>query len=215
MPSLRSSAEFPALVARLRTGLGLMGRGFGVSAAAFLRLAWLVVKRVGGVALALVLLFEQWGWRPLSAVLARLAQFAPIAACERVIAGLPPFGALLVFGAPVVLLVPLKLAALYLITTGHAVSAGAVFIGAKVVGTAIVARLYALTEPQLMQIGWFKWAHEVIAPRVHALHAEIRASWAWRYGRVVKWGAKRAAAAAIERLRSEMLSWFAGRTPQA
>ena len=100
-----------------------MRRGFGLSAGAFLRLAWLVLQRAGGVALALVVLFEQWGGRPLSAVLARLARFAPIAACERVIAGLPPTAALLVFGLPVVRLGPLKLAALYLITTGHAASA--------------------------------------------------------------------------------------------
>jgi hypothetical protein len=54
------------------------------------------------------------------------------------------------------------------------------------VGTAIVARLFQLTEPQLLRIPWFAWAYGRFMPWKEALTAWVRASWPWRYGRVVK-----------------------------
>ena len=53
-------------------------------------------------------------------------------------------------------------------------------------GTAIVARLFILTSPQLMRIGWFARLHDRIMPWKHALYEQIRVSWAWRYGRMLK-----------------------------
>ena len=84
---------------------------------AVLLLAWVLQgRRASGrqwaaMALAyfgLVLVFEEWGWRPLSAFIARLAKYAPIAAVERLIANLPPYAALFAIALPTVLLVPLK-----------------------------------------------------------------------------------------------------------
>jgi hypothetical protein len=90
------------------------------------------------------------------------------------------------FVGPSLVLFPLKLLALYLIATGHAIMAGLLFIGAKLVGTSVLARLYMLTSPQLMRIPWFARAHDKLMPWKDALFAKIRASWAWRYGRIVK-----------------------------
>jgi hypothetical protein len=178
--------DLGTLARRFRQGARLIGLGAGRMGDALVWLAWLWVKRALGVLLALIVIFEQWGWRPLVALFSRLAHLAPIAALERWIGNLPPYGALVAFGLPTVFLLPLKLLALFLIAHGHAVSAAALFIGAKVVGTAVVARLYQLTSPQLMSIGWFKRGHDALAPRLHALHEEIRRSWAWRYGRMLK-----------------------------
>jgi hypothetical protein len=186
MSDTHKSPDATALARRFRQGLGLIALGSSQAGGAVARLAWLWFKRAGGLLLALIVLFEQWGWQPLVALLARLARLAPIAALERVISRLPPYAALLAFGLPTVFLLPLKLLALYLIANGHAVSAAALFIGAKVVGTAVVARLFQLTSPQLMRIWWFKQAHDAIAPRLHKLHEDIRRSWAWRYGRMLK-----------------------------
>ncbi len=186
MSDTPSKSDPTVLVRRLRQGLGLIGRGFSQAASALARLAWLWVKRALGVLLALLVIFEQWGWQPLVAFFSRLTRLAPVAALERWIAKLPPYGALVAFGLPTVFLLPLKLLALFLIAQGHTLSAAALFIGAKVVGTAVVARLYQLTAPQLMRIGWFKRGYDLLAPRLHALHEEIRRSWAWRYGRMLK-----------------------------
>ncbi len=141
--------------------------------------------------LALVIIFEEWGWEPLAAALARLARFRPIAALERWIAGLPPFGALLVFALPVTLLFPLKLVAVWLLAQGKVFLAGTLFVGAKLASTAIIARLFMLTKPALMRIGWFARAYAWFLPWHDAALAWLRNSWAWRQGRIVKATTKR------------------------
>lgn len=156
--------------------------------------------------LALWLLFEEWGWKPLAAALARLGRLAPFAAAERLIQRLPPYPALLVFALPSALLFPLKLVALYLVTQGFKVAAAGLFVGAKIVGTALVARLFQLTQPALMRIGWFRRGYEILMPWKDALFAQIRASWAWRYGRIVKARIKKALAPAMVSVRSLLAS---------
>ena len=153
--------------------------------------------------LALIIVFEEWGWRPLAAALAQLARLKPIAWLEAHIQRLPPYGALVVFAAPSILILPLKLVALYLITSGREIAATLLFIGAKVVGTAIVARLFQLTEAQLLQIPWFAWAYGIVMPWKHALTDWIRESWAWRYGRVVKERVRRFARPLLQAIRAE------------
>lgn len=135
---------------------------------------------------ALIVLFEEWGWQPLMALLGRLTRFKPWAALERWIAGLPPYGALAVFALPMMLLFPLKFVALYLLADGRALAAGAVFLGAKVASTAFIARIFLLTKPALLRIGWFARAYGWFMPWKEAFFAMIRASWPWRYGRMVK-----------------------------
>lgn len=155
-----------------------------------LRAQWLVLRPVLMTALqiiaALFVLFEEWGWRPLSELLARLARFAPLAAIERWIAGLPPYAALAVFALPTTLLLPLKFVAMWLLASGKYWTATALFAGAKVASTALIARIFTLTKPMLMQIRWFASAYNWFVPWKDALFAQIRNSWAWRYGRMVK-----------------------------
>ena len=110
---------------------------------------------------------------------------------------------------PSILILPLKLLALYLITSGQEVAAAALFIGAKVVGTAIVARLFQLTEVQLLRIPWFAWAYGIVMPWKHALTDWIRESWAWRYGRVVKERVRRLARPFTQAIRAEAAALFA------
>ena len=68
---------------------------------------------------AVFLLFEEWGWEPLAAAFSVLGRLPVWRQLERLIAGLPPWGALLVFGVPVLALIPIKLLALYLIGEGQ------------------------------------------------------------------------------------------------
>jgi hypothetical protein len=116
---------------------------------------------------------------------------SPIAALEARIVRLPPYGALAVFALPTVLLLPLKFLALFLIATGHTLSAALLFLGAKVLGTAIVARLFQLTHDQLMQIGWFKLCYDRLMPWKDALVERVRQSEVWKMGRVIKHEVKR------------------------
>lgn len=107
------------------------------------------------VLLALVLIFEEWGWEPLQRLLARLGQWPGFRWLESTIRRLPPYAALGLFLLPTVLLLPVKLGALWLMTHGHKAWGLAVIVLAKLVGTAVVARLFALTHATLMQLPWF------------------------------------------------------------
>ena len=68
-------------------------------------------------------------------------------------------------------------------------------------GTALLARVFQLTQPALMRIAWFAWGYNLFVPWRDAVFAKVRATWAWRYGRIVKARAKKAAAAACARLK--------------
>jgi hypothetical protein len=181
---LRASLE--AFARQLRFAIGeaamLLGR--------VLLSVWDFVRPVVALALnivaALILLFEEWGWRPISALVARLARFRLWAMAEQAIAGLPPYGALLTLAVPSVILIPAKLLGVYLLATGHFVTAGVMIIAAKFASTALIARIFLLTKPALMQIPWFAHAYGKFVPWQEALFARVRASWPWRYGRVLK-----------------------------
>jgi hypothetical protein len=144
---------------------------------------------IQGLALGLfglILLFEEWGWEPLSRVFAWLSRLRPWALMERKITALPKWGALLVFFVPTAALIPVKLLALFLFGQGHVAWGLTLLICAKLVGTALLARLFQLTLPALMQFAWFaRWY-----PRWKAwkdgLLAQVRQSAAWRLGRLWK-----------------------------
>lgn len=135
---------------------------------------------------ALVVLFEEWGWKPLSDALAWLARFRIVARLEGLIRRLPPYPALLVFALPTAILLPVKFAAVWLLARGQVVTATAMFFAAKVVSTALIARLFLLTRPALMEIAWFARTYAWFMPWKERLFAMIRASWVWRYGRMLK-----------------------------
>jgi len=174
---------------------GLAGRA-AVALRRGLRMPRLVLRRTAEVVLALIVLFEEWGWRPLADLLAGFARLRPVAKLENAIAALPPYLALVAFALPTLLFLPLKLIAVYLIARGQVFFAGALFLAAKVFGTALVARLFQLTHPALMQIPWFAWAYGHFATWKDQVFSQIRSTWAWRYGRLLKARVKKEAAQA-------------------
>ncbi|MFN0123640.1 MAG: hypothetical protein ACKV2V_24325 [Blastocatellia bacterium] len=104
---------------------------------------------------AVIVLLEDWLWDDLQRMAAALGRLIVFRQIEALIIQLPPYAALLVFALPSLLLAPVKLAALWLLAHGQPVLGFLTVAVAKVAGTALVARLYVLTEPRLLQIGWF------------------------------------------------------------
>jgi len=150
-----------------------------------MKLPWLL-RRVLEAPLALLILFEEWGWEPLKRAMAWMARWPPLAWLERRIAALPPYGALAVFFVPTLLLVPVKLAALWLVGKGQALLGLGLIVVAKLVGTALLARLFQLTQPALMRLAWFAALHARWTVWKEALLARVRASWVWRASRALK-----------------------------
>lgn len=129
--------------------------------------------------LALIFLIEAWIWERLEPVVewvvARIPFARAKAAVEAAITRLPPYATLFVFAIPGLLLLPFKLAGLWLLGKGHVIAGGGVFLLAKTVGLAVTAFLFETCKPKLMQLGWFarfyalmlrlkEWAHRQTEP---------------------------------------------------
>jgi len=131
------------------------------------------------VLLALVFLFEAWLWEHLAPIVARIVAWLPLRAIKARLAAwieaLPPTATLVVFIVPVLLLLPLKFLALWMLAHEQWLGALAVLALAKVVSLGVTAFIFELTRPKLLQLAWFgwlydrvmaglAWAHELIDP---------------------------------------------------
>lgn len=149
------------------------------------------LKAVATVLLVPILLFEEWGWEPLARQVGRLSRLPLWARLEDWLRRLPPWGALMSFALPVIVLVPVKLMALFLFGTGHYASGVMLIAGAKLVGTAIVARLFHLVQPTLMRLGWFaRWYPRWTGWKDQVLGV-VRRSAPWNTVRALRTAARR------------------------
>lgn len=147
---------------------------------------------------ALLMFAEEVLWEALKRLMAQVGRLPPIRTLEAWIARLPPYGAACVFLLPVTLLTPVKIGALWLIAHGHALLGVQLIVVAKLVGTALVARIFMLTKPALLTLRWFARLHGFIMFWREKLYAFVRASSAWQ---------------AIAALRGRLRGWFARRRP--
>jgi len=141
--------------------------------------------------LALVIAFEEWGWEPLQALVARLGRWPGLRWAEHRVRRLSPWAAVWVFALPTALLLPVKLLALWAMGHGQVVLGMAVVVVAKVLGTALVARLFTLTQPALLQLRWFAWGYAHWLRLKTRLLLRARAAWPWRAARVWRRGLHR------------------------
>jgi hypothetical protein len=129
---------------------------------------------------AILLLFEEWLWDATKRLIALMPELRMLKALERLIERLPPYWALVVFALPAVLLLPVKLLALYSIAHGHATIGIMVIIVAKVTGTVLAARLYGLTKPALLSLAWFARWNDAFIGFKDRMIARLRATEAWQ-----------------------------------
>ena len=146
---------------------------------------------------ALYVLFVEWGWAPLQAALARLGALPGLRWIQAWVQRLPPYAALALFVVPSVLLLPVKLGCLWLMRHGHVALGLTVIVLAKLIGTAVVARIFTLTQPALMRLGWFERIYTRWSTWKHAAMAHVRASRVWRLAQVFKRQVRRAFGARV------------------
>lgn len=131
----------------------------------------------------LLLLWEETVWRWAKALGALVARIPVMAALERVVARLDARLVFLLFLIPMALLLPLKFVALWLIATGQPLLGLAAVVIAKMVGTAVSARLYVIAEPRLMEVPAFAWLHGHVTGWLKAAHDCLDASPTWQAAR--------------------------------
>lgn len=141
----------------------------------------------GGFAVvaALWLFLEEWVWDGLVALTKWIARLPVFRGLEARIQRLGPKAAMAAFVVPWLLMLPIKVLGLWLFGTGRFWAGVAVFVVGKLVGTAVLARLFTLTRPALLQIGWFRRLYDWftrVRDRVYAYVRSLRT-----YQAVRKW----------------------------
>jgi hypothetical protein len=126
---------------------------------------------------------EETIWRWAGLLGARIARLPIFAGLERLILRLDPRLVLLLFLVPLLGLIPLKFAAVWLIGGGHPIKGVILLLSAKFLGTAISAHLYSVAEPKLMQIAIFARVRNLIVALLARAHAFLDASPAWQAAR--------------------------------
>jgi len=120
-----------------------------------------------------LVLFEEVLWRGFGGLFRQFGRLKHVAWLENWIRRLPPILALPLFVLPWLIMLPVKLGALWLIAIGQIAKGVALFIGGEAFGIAFLARLYELCRPALHQWRWFViveavllrwtiWAHRLL-----------------------------------------------------
>ncbi len=140
--------------------------------------------------LALIFLIEAWLWDHLEPIVARAVALIPLWAIKAWIAEqveqLSPPLTLVVFLVPVMLLFPLKVAALWLLARHYWIGAMAVIVLAKLLGVGVAAFVFDVTRPKLLQMNWFRWLYEFVL-LIRAGAAELVAPVAARIKARLRW----------------------------
>ena len=76
--------------------------------------------------------------------------------------------------------------ALDLFGKGHMALGLELVLAAKLIGTALAARLFQLTQPSLLQIKWFARLYTPWKTWKDRVLAQVRSSWPWRMGHLLK-----------------------------
>lgn len=136
-------------------------------------------------AAAVVLLFEEWLWEKSTIVATRLGRLPLLSTLELWIRRRGRWTALALFVAPVVVIFPFKALALYAMTKGYVAGGVAAFVLAKLVATALFARLYQLTEHAIIR---FRRVRKIRAAFLRGrafIHAWLDAQAPYRRARVL------------------------------
>src|SRR5262245_12378390 len=95
-----------------------------------------VLRRVLAAPLVLVaaaiIILEDWLWDDLARLAAAIGRLPVFRSVEALVVKLPPYAALACFAIPSLLLIPVKIAAVYFVSHGHAGLGLLTAIGAKV-----------------------------------------------------------------------------------
>ena len=133
-----------------------------------------------GLAAYLFILFEEWLWFRLKSAMASLAKLPLVGRLEHALQNAPPAAAACAFIVPGAVLFPFKIAGIYLIAHGHPAFGTLVFILAKAVGAALIARVWHLTENSLRRIGWLSRLVDWIVDKKDRAKAWAAGLWAIR-----------------------------------
>jgi hypothetical protein len=148
---------------------------------------------------AAVVFVEQVLIRYLNAMMAAVARWPLVARFEVWLTSLPPWAAVLAFAMPSIIILPVKVSALWFAAHHRFALATASVVLGKILATAILARLYRILRPTMMELKWFAWAD-----------AKFFAWRDWAYAFVKSLPAWQQAKALVERTRGWLAALVSG-----
>src|ERR1700755_395928 len=107
---------------------------------------------------AAVVFVEQVLIRYLNMMMVAVARWPPVARMAAWLVTLPPWAAVLTFAMPSLIILPVKISALWFAAHHRFALATAAVVLGKIMATAILARLYRILRPTMMTLRWFAWA---------------------------------------------------------
>jgi hypothetical protein len=116
----------------------------------------------------------------LNVAMAAFARLRWVARFEAWLRTLPPWAAFIVFAGPSTIILPVKLSAVWFVIHGHYAMAIGVVVAAKMVATALLARLYIVLRPTLMTMPWYAAADTWFFAWRDRAYAFVRAMPAWQ-----------------------------------
>ena len=134
---------------------------------------------------AAVLLFEEWLWDHSTAIAKRLGRLPLLALLEAWIRRRSQYQAMALFVLPVIVVYPLKAVALYAMTRGYVTVGVSSFVLAKILATAVFARLFQLTEPAITKIRWVRHARDAFLKWRAFMHRWLNSQPAYRNARAM------------------------------
>ncbi len=153
------------------------------------------------IVLAIVFLIEAWLWDQLEPIVAWIVSLIPWqrlkALLARLIERLSPAATLVVFLAPIAVIVPIKLVGLWFVAEGYWLAAAGTLLLAKLAGLGTTAFVFDACRDKLLQLVWFRllyesilalrdWAHAMVDPIMHQIRRLIWLSRPQRAGRFLR-----------------------------
>lgn len=134
---------------------------------------------------AAVVFVEQVLIRYLNVMMAAVARWPVVARFEAWLVTLPPWGAVLAFALPSIIILPVKVSALWFAAHHRFALATASVVLGKILATAILARLYRILRPTMMQLRWFAWADTKFFAWRDWAYAFVRSLPAWQQAKAL------------------------------
>jgi hypothetical protein len=140
---------------------------------------------------ALWIMFEEWVWDSIMAVMEKIGRLKMINRIESVLIKQNPYLLLSLFLFPFFIMIPAKIYGLYLVAEGKTWRGISIFVLAKGFITAFITRLFYISRDKLMQIRAFAVSYSWIKEKKDWLYAELNKIPAWQAARKGVAGVKR------------------------
>jgi len=133
--------------------------------------------------LAIFLIIEEWLWDLLTAFGRSLSQWLNLQQFEQWLSQTTATMALVAFSIPILIVTPINLAAFGLLAKGLILQGILMEVLAKLLGTLLVARVFALTKPQLLTFTFLRITYTTVTRWLQWAHAKVTETAVYRWAK--------------------------------